>query len=67
MYKILTFQHFGKELSKIMTHSREKCLKETGVSVEDVENCKNGEYKEDVKLKKYMSCLGITIGIVSKK
>nr|QLI62026.1 odorant-binding protein 23 [Streltzoviella insularis] len=48
---------FSEEIKEIIQHVHNECVGKTGVAEEDITNCENGIFKEDVKLKCYMFCL----------
>nr|AGI37362.1 general odorant-binding protein 3 [Cnaphalocrocis medinalis] len=45
------------EVKEIIQHVHNECVSKTGVAEEDIKNCENGIFKEDMKLKCYMFCL----------
>ncbi|CAH2102598.1 unnamed protein product [Euphydryas editha] len=47
----------SEEIKEIIQHVHNECVDKTGVAEEDIRNCENGIFKEDVKLKCYMFCL----------
>nr|AII00999.1 odorant binding protein [Dendrolimus kikuchii] len=48
---------FSDEIKEIIQIVHDECVEKTGVTEEDITNCENGIFKEDVKLKCYMFCL----------
>nr|CAJ2313453.1 Odorant-binding protein 23 [Metisa plana] len=48
---------FGEEIKEIIRQIHNTCVDRTGAAEEDIANCENGIFKEDAKLKCYMSCL----------
>ncbi|KAM3967922.1 general odorant-binding protein 83a [Aphomia sociella] len=48
---------FSDEINEIMEHIHNECVSKTGVAEEDIINCENGIFKDDIKLKCYMYCL----------
>ncbi|CAH0592408.1 unnamed protein product [Chrysodeixis includens] len=48
---------FSDEIKEIIQTVHDECVSKTGVAEEDITNCENGIFKEDVKLKCYMFCL----------
>ncbi|OWR51006.1 odorant binding protein 5 [Danaus plexippus plexippus] len=47
----------SEEIKEIIQHVHNECVGKTGVAEEDIANCENGIFKEDMKLKCYMFCL----------
>nr|WHU27540.1 odorant binding protein 21 [Heliconius charithonia] len=61
---LITFGHgqkekpeFSEEIKEIIQHIHGECVAKTEVTEEDIANCENGIFKEDIKLKCYMFCL----------
>ncbi|XP_026319965.1 general odorant-binding protein 83a-like isoform X2 [Hyposmocoma kahamanoa] len=48
---------FSDEIKEIIQHIHNECVGKTGAAEEDIQNCENGIFKDDPKLKCYMFCL----------
>nr|AAL60413.1 antennal binding protein 3 [Manduca sexta] len=57
---------FSEEIKEIIQTVHDECVGKTGVSEEDIANCENGIFKEDVKLKCYMFCLLEVAGLADE-
>ncbi|XP_059051888.1 general odorant-binding protein 83a-like [Achroia grisella] len=55
---------FSDEIKEIMEIVHNECVTKTKVAEEDITNCENGIFKDDVKLKCYLFCVVEELNLV---